>query len=125
MSKKTHTLEHTIIFSHKSEKIVPKWRNTKPTVVPGLAPTINALLAKANAGIPHNVSTRVLETQFKNMDLTDIAQLSQAYADLRQTYENKQKHIIEAKAQNEKEKHEQHKKILAYLEAQETKPVTP
>jgi hypothetical protein len=101
----------------KSPRMV--WKDSTITVVPGLAPTINALLAKANAGLPSNISTRVLESHFRNLDLEDIHQMSHAYTTLRDRIAEKNKSIQDAKDKDKQEQHEKHMKILAYIEEQE------
>lgn len=98
------------------EKTTKPWRDTSPTVVPGLTMSIGAMLARQKAGIPNNVSTRTLETYFKNHDLTDIQNLNEHYLKLAEDVQNKLKaqkdYRNEQIAKNKREREE----ILAYLQ---------
>lgn len=56
-----------------------EWKNKETTVVPGLAPSINAIMMKIRAGIPADVPTRTLETYYKANDLYDEQQIIEQY----------------------------------------------
>lgn len=104
---------------HFQEPIRETWINTKPTVVPGLAPSIETLLTRAKQGLPSNISTRTLETVYRNYDLTDIHDLSEAYKSLKQNLETKQQNFNNLKQQALEKAEADKQRILAYLNAQE------
>lgn len=94
------------------------WEDPTPTVVPGLAPDIQHILAQQKMGIPVNIATRTIETYFKNQDLTDIAEMSNAYAQLASQIQEKQQ-TYKAQMQKQREKQAQDaQRITQYLDQQ-------
>lgn len=110
---------------HMQNPIRETWKNTQKTVVPGLAPSIETLLLRAKQGLPSTISTRTLETVYRNFDLTDVHELSNAYKLLKQELETKQQNFNNIKKQALEKAEADKQRILAYLNAQEQQQNQP
>lgn len=94
------------------------WEDPTPTVVPGLAPDLKAIMAQQKMGIPVNIATRTIETYFKNQDLTDIAEMSNAYAQLAQQIQEKQQAYKEIQMKTRQKQQADANRITQYLDQQ-------
>lgn len=105
------TVEKQLIFDslpimhHHKPRERAKWRNNKPTVVPGLTMSIQAMMARAQIGLPPSVPTRMIETYFRETDLTDISQINNAYTKLAADVQAKHQSFTRAKEEAMKQRH--------------------
>lgn len=56
--------------------------NKKATVVGGLAMSLKAVAHKIKNGIPVQATARTVESYYRNLDLTDVHNMSEKYKDL-------------------------------------------
>lgn len=112
------------IFLHKTKRIRQDWINQKPVVVPGLAPSIETLLQRARQGQPSTISTRTLETVYRNFDLTDIHELGEAYKNLKAQLDEKHKNFNRIKQQAQEKAKQDQERILKYLNGLEQQQQT-
>nr|QJB19546.1 MAG: hypothetical protein [Microvirus sp.] len=109
---------HTQIFTHRRLRKREVWLDPTPTVVPGLAPSISAIMAQQKMGLPNTIATRTLETYYKNMDLTDVQELNNAYLDLAKVVEQNHKSFKFHQDQAKIKQQADAKRITDYLDAQ-------
>lgn len=112
------------IFLHKTKRTRQAWINQKPVVVPGLAPSIETLLQRARQGQPSTISTRTLETVYRNFDLTDIHELGEAYKTLKAQLDEKHKNFNRIKQQAQEKAKQDQERILKYLNGLEQQQQT-
>lgn len=108
----------TIVKTHRTSRQRTIWEDPTPTVVPGLAPDLKAIMAQQKMGIPVNIATRTIETYFKNQDLTDIAEMSNAYAQLATQIQEKQQAYREMQKNNRQKQQQDANRIIQYLDQQ-------
>jgi hypothetical protein len=114
--KNQHTGE--TIKTHRTNTPRQTWEDPTPTVVPGLAPDIKHIMAQQKMGIPVNIATRTIETYYKNLDLTDVKEMSNAYIELAAKLQDK-KDLWAKHQQEQKNKQQQDaNRILSYLNEQ-------
>ena len=89
-----------------------EWKDKRKTVVPGQSPSLPSLLHKIQMGIPVKTSSRVVESYFRNNDLTDIDQMSRQFKELKQSIDKK----VQLREQYNREQHEKQKAIYAQVE---------
>ena len=107
---------------HKSEIKCEAWQDPKPCVVPGLAPSIATMLARAQAGMPRTVATRTIESYYRNQDLTDVAELAASYKALKESTEKKTAALAEMKKQAAAQAQAERQRILNYIKSIENTP---
>lgn len=99
--------------------------NGKKTVVPGLAPSIETLMARMNQGIPNNIATRSLESFYVGLDLTDVDELSHAYRKLKNSVADKRKALDDLKKRAFEQQQTEREKILKFIEDQQAAASKP
>jgi len=110
---------------HRPRKPV-EWRNKKPTVVPGLTMSIQAMMAKANIGLPSSIPTRTIETFFRDTDLTDVADINDAYTQLAAQVQQKHQSYTRAKEEAAKQRNLDFQKMKDFIaKSYEKPPVSP
>lgn len=116
----TYQNQHTDekVKTHATNRNRTIWEDPTPTVVPGLAPDLKAIMAQQKMGIPVNIATRTIETYFKNQDLTDIAEMSNAYAQLATQIQEKQQAYKEMQKNTRQKQQQDANRIIQYLDQQ-------
>jgi hypothetical protein len=101
---------------HYTSRVRVEWRNKKPTVVPGLTMSVEAMMAKASMGLPGSIPTRVIETFYRDTDLVDIANLNNAYLELSQSVQKKHQSFLLAKEEAKKQQALNYQAMKKFIE---------
>lgn len=90
------TFETIQKYQHR-KPVQNKTPNTKPTVVSGQSISVKAMLHAQKSGIPIKTTQRVVESYFRNLDLTDISNMSRQYQEMAKTVKDAEQKQLEAR----------------------------